>query len=182
MKKFIALMIAIIAASITCFAQDYKVENGNVIVQRIDSIKVSPSEASVLLQGFFANNMNDVNTTGKLANDNQIVVKYLESNLCFHTNGQWHVDAMISINVQIKNGRMRTTLSTYEAINESVTYRHFNYYFKDAYPLNPKHNVWKLGIEKKAAEKAFNELVFRMNDMAQRIVDAVNVTPVLDEW
>lgn len=175
-------MVAVIMASVSCFAQNYKIENGNVVVQRIDSIKVSPSEASVLLQGFFANIMKDVNTTGKLANNNQVVLKYLEKNLCIHTTGQWHVDAMVSIDVQIKNGRMRTTLYTYEAINESTKLSHANYYFTDAYPLNPKHNVWKLGIEKKAAEKAFNELVYRMNNMAQLIVDAVNITPILDEW
>ena len=182
MKKFIILVIAMVIASAISFGQDYKIEGKNVIVQRIDSIKVSPSEASTLLQGFFANIMRDVNTTGKLANDNQVVVKYLERNLCVHTTEQWHVDAMVSINVQLKNGRMRTTLSTYEAINESTKYSHSDYYFVDAYPVSQQHNIWKLGIDKKAAERAFYELIIRMNNMAQEIVDAVNTTPIDDEW
>lgn len=170
MKK--SVIITFFAAiSICSYAADYKVENESVVFSKvIENTGKSVQQSHDILEAYFATIYNDVNSTEKLNKEDHLIYKGLFMRVHVYTMGMWRIDVPHTLDVAIKDNRVRVMVTISDAVNKSETGASASqptYNIANYYPVNPNAKVTV--VFKKDAEAAFNNTRLRIDDLIKDV-------------
>lgn len=179
MKRFFAALM-LCAISITLlYSQEYKVENGNVVMEKVISTEMTIEQAHDALETFFAGVYGDSNRTNKLNSPNHLVYVGLYTNLETFSMGVWRINANHNIDVLFKEGRCKVKVSCDMAEVTSGA-NTINYKFADYVPFTGNYKM-STGAPKASVTKAGTELVKRMTDTMLGIEKTLQQKPAAEE-
>lgn len=120
MRKLFAVLLAGMFG-IMCFAQDYEVVGNSLVFNKvIENTGKTVPEAHDALVAFFATRYGDSNSTQKLDQPDHLIYKGLFTSVNTHTMGMWTEDLSHTIDVSIKENRLRVRVSVDEVISRST--------------------------------------------------------------
>lgn len=153
MKK--TLILSTLAVFGICsYAANYKVENESVVFSKvIENTGKSVQQAHDILEAYFATAYNDVNSTEKLNKEDHLIHKGLFMRVCTYAMGMQRIDVPHTVDVAIKDNRVRVMITVTDAINKSENGSSMSYNIATCYPVNP--NAKATVCLKKDAETAF---------------------------
>lgn len=180
MKKVLIAIIAILS-TLSISAQKYDVEGSSVVFTQIyENTGLTIVEAHNILEVYFATVYNDVNNTCKLNQDNHLIYKgnYSLVEQTFNT----YVRAEHTIDISIKDNRVRVKISADNMIFRGGTRGVYDYMIVDAAPINEGKQPFN--VTKKMALSYFDILCNRVattfegvNKALKQQVDTTN-----DDW
>ena len=137
MKKTIILTICAVI-NVASYAVDYKVENESVVFSKvIENTGKSVQQAHDILEAYFATAYNDVNSTEKLNKEDHLIYKGLFINVCTYLMGMWRIDVPHTVDVAIKENRVRIMITVTDAVNKSEKGGSVSYNIATCHPVNP---------------------------------------------
>ena len=183
MKK-LAFLLALVFLPLGLAAQNYEVKDGSVVFSSVIEGTGSVEELHSALESFFALRFNDVNSTLKLNQPDRLLYKGLFSNCGSFAMGMWTVDAPYSLEVGIKEGRVRVKITLTEAVYRSTggSAVRFDYRVALSPPFTAKCS--NSSVSKKDCAAAFAEMEARCNAWLAD-VDNLLKTPAAsadDDW
>lgn len=179
MKRFYFSAVLLLCA-VALFAQDYKVEGSEVVFTKvIENTGKSVQEAHDALEAFFALRYNDVNSTQKLNQPDHLIYKGLFSDVYTYTMGMWVNDVPHTVDVAIKENRLRIKVTLYEGICRSTqNFNRYTYIIAEASPLG---NINK-NIMKKTAIETFERTCALVEGLMLDIENSLNKTTAEEDW
>lgn len=175
MKKSLLLAASLLCA-IAIYAQEYKLEGSDVIFTKvIDNTGKTVEEAHASLEAFFAMRYNDVNATQKLNQTDHLIYKGLFSNVSSEAMGMWVYDVPHSLEVSIKDNRIRLRVIIDEIIyrGTSSTNRH-TLRMIDFLPTEKK--------QRKIVVETYNNTCARIEALFHDIENSLNKVKVEEDW
>ena len=182
MKKYYFIFIALCACYMA-FAQDYEVENDEVVVKKIIETPLSIEKAHDAVETYFVGAYGDSNHTNKMNNPDHIIYIGEYIDLHRYTMGAWTTDARHNIDVAFKEGRVRVKISC-----STISCRGFapnaqqglSYKIVSAAPFTDNGAI-NSGATKKTAIATFEALVQRMNATLIGIETVLKDSSSIDE-
>lgn len=155
MKKLLFLLL--VALATPAVAQEYTVEDGAVKFTRIyEDTGLDVQECHDRVYYHLAQVFNDSNNTCKMDTADKLLYKGLFTDVTVINMGlgaYWDFDVPFNLTISIKDNRMRVEVSV-RAVEGSQSYD-----LVDAYPLNEDHEYFEVGVNKKQAERIFNDTI-----------------------
>lgn len=182
--KRIILFVASLVLSNLVYAQDnsnYTIKDDAVVVEKVIPFNAPMSDAVLAVRDYFVKQLRDSNQTLKLAGDDVIIVKIVTPILASYNMSMWHTRGELTIEVKFKESRMKANITCAEIHNGNGT-TDYSYRPIDAAPLNPKHDVTKVNIFKKAAIQTFENLVDYMNTVVAELEKVVTNMKEEEDW
>ena len=175
---FTALMLCIVSIAFA-FSQEYRVEEGNVFMEKVIPTEMTIEQAHDALETYFAGAYGDSNSTNKLNTPTHLVYVGLYTDLETFSMGIWRINAKHNIDVQFKEGRCKVKISceVAEVTNGTNT---INYIFADYVPFSENYKM-STGAPKTSVTKAGVELVKRMNVTLSMIENTLQQKPAAEE-
>ena len=179
MKRFFtALMLCFVSISLV-YSQEYKVENGNVFLEKVISTEMTVEQAHDALETFFASAYGDSNRTNKLNAQNHLIYVGIYKDIATFSMGVWHINANHNIDVFFKEGRCKVKISCDVAdVTNGANTIHYN--FADYVPFTDNFKM-STGAPKSTVTSAGNEMVNRMNDTMSGIEKTLQQKPTVEE-
>ncbi len=172
MRKFILLIVIGMTNWSVALAQEYRVEGATVVVEKIiENTGLSIKECHNKLIGYFATVWNNANRTTMLDIDDHLIYKGLLGTTTV-SMGIWKYDVPATIDVAIKDNRVRIQISVSEA-NGHSTQCNNTYLLVSAAPVAEKHSVVKNNITKSAAEKIFENTISDIRGIILGVENAI---------
>ncbi len=179
MKKiFTALMLCFVSITLA-YSQEYKVEDGNVFMEKVISTEMTIEQAHDALETYFAGAYGDSNRTNKLNTSTHLVYVGLYTNLEIFSMGVWRINAKHNIDVLFKEGRCKVKVSC-DVAEVTSGANTINYIFADYVPFSENYKM-STGAPKSSVTKAGIELVKRMNDTMLSIEKTLQQKPASEE-
>lgn len=180
MKKIYFILFFTIC-SVLANAQDYTVEGNSVVYTKvIENTGMSVNEMHSALEAFFATTYNDVNSTEKLNQPDHLIYKGIFGKVAVYTMGMWVTDVHHTVDVALKDGRMRIIISMSEAYAHSSE-ANCTYYLCDTWPIKDQYAGGNAPI-KKPCIAAFEESIRRCAALVESITVALNSKSSNDDW
>ena len=179
MKRFYFLA-ATLLCSLALFSQDYKVEGSEVVFTKvIENTGMSVQEAHDALEAFFALRYNDVNSTQKLNQPDHLIYKGLFGDVYTYTMGMWVNDVPHTVDVAIKDNRLRIKISLYDGVCRSTqNLNRYTYVIAEAAPLGSNNK----NILKKVSTETFERACVHVNALFADIENSLNKTTTEEDW
>ncbi len=176
MKKFLFLA-AMLLCTLALASQEYKVEGADIVfTEIIEDTGKSVHEAHDALEAFFALRYNDVNSTQKLNQPDHLMYKGLFMNVSNDLGGLWVYDIPHTIDVAIKDNRLRIKISISEVVYRGTqTVNRYNLNFTDFLPENNKKN-------KKSVTRVYEATYNRISNLFADIENSLNKTTTKEDW
>ena len=179
MKRFFtALMLCFVSISLV-YSQEYKVENGNVFMEKVILTEMTIEQAHDALETFFAGAYGDSNRTNKLNTPNHLVYVGIYKDIASFSMGVWHINANHNIDVFFKEGRCKVKISC-DVADVTSGANTINYNFADYVPFTESYKM-STGAPKSAVTNAGEELVKRMNNTMVDIEKTLQQKPAAEE-
>ncbi len=181
MKHFIFLTLAIFNSLYLCA---YEVKDNAVVFTKIIEGTGSIEQTHSNLESFFAIKYNDVNSTLKLNQVDKLIYKGIFKELGTYAMGMWTIDANHTIEVAIKENRVRVKIMVSEAVFRSIgnSLTHYEYSVPNSSPFTNKCS--NSSVSKKSCETAFLEIEKRAEalllEITQFLISDNNTFE--DEW
>lgn len=157
MKRILIAIIAMMP-TLSILAQSYNVDGSSVVFTKIyENTNLTISEAHDILEVYFATVYNDVNNTCKLNQKDHLIYKgnYSIVEQAFNT----YVRAEHTIDVSIKDNRVRVKISADNMIYRGGTKGVYDYMIVNAAPINDGKQPFN--VTKKMALSYFEILCSR---------------------
>lgn len=181
MKRLIILAFAIFN-SLCLFA--YELKDDAVVFTKIIEGTGNIEQTHSNLESFFAIKYNDVNSTLKLNQVDKLIYKGIFKDLGSYAMGMWTIDANHTIEVAIKENRVRVKIMVSEAIFRSTgnSLTQYEYSVPNSAPFTKKCS--NSSVSKKSCETAFLEIEKRAEALLSEITKYLlkNNTIVEEEW
>ncbi len=179
MKRFY-FSAALLLCTLALFAQEYKVEGSEVVFTKvIENTGKSVSETHDALEAFFALRYNDVNSTQKLNQRDHLIYKGLFGDVYTYTMGMWVNDVPHTVDVAIKDNRLRIKVTLYEGICRSTqNLNRYTYIIAEASPLGSNNK----NIMKKTAIETFERTCSLVGSLMLDIENSLNKTTTEEDW
>lgn len=171
-------MLCFVSIALVC-SQEYKVEGGNVFMEKVISTEMTIEQAHDALETYFAGAYGDSNRTNKLNTPTHLVYVGLYTNLETFSMGMWRINAKHNIDVLFKDGRCKVKVSC-DAAEVTSGANTINYIFADYVPFTDSYKM-STGAPKSSVAKAGIELVNRMNDTMVNIEKTLQQKPATEE-
>ena len=180
MKKVYFSAALLLFSTLALFSQEYKVEGSEVVFTKvIENTGKSVEEAHDALEAFFALRYNDVNSTQKLNQPDHLIYKGLFGEVYTYTMGMWVNDVPHTVDVAIKDNRLRIKVTLYEGICRSTqNLNRYTYVIADASPLGGKNK----NIMKKTAIETFDRTCALVRALMLDIESSLNKTKTEEDW
>lgn len=177
MKKYYVLLITLCVCCVS-FAQDYEVENGEIVMKKIIETPLSIEKAHDAVETYFANAYGDSNHTNKMNNLGHIIYIGEYTDLHRYTMGAWTTDARHNIDVAFKEGRVRVKISC-----STISCRGFapNAQQGLSYEITSAAPFVDGGVNKKNTIATFDALLKRMHTTMSGIENALKTPSSTDE-
>lgn len=187
MKKIALVTISLILSAFSMKAEIpeglYTIKDGYIVVEKVIPFSITKDQASAAVNSFFVTKLNDSNKSLKNSSENYYVAKIMTPHLAHHSMGAWYTMGELTIDVRLKEDRMKVSVSCGNIINKnSQGTLSRNYSPLDAAPLAEKHDAWRTNIMKKPAEETFENLVLYMASIVEDLHNAVQKAKVEDDW
>lgn len=122
MRKLFAVLLAGVFCTM-CFAQDYEVVGNSLVFTKvIENTGKTVPEAHDALVAFFATRYGDSNSTQKLDKPDHLIYKGVFANVNTHMMGALFEDLSHTLDVSIKENRLRVRVSVDEVICRGTQY------------------------------------------------------------
>lgn len=179
MKRFfVALMLCFVSITLV-YSQEYKVENGNVVMEKVISTEMTIEQAHDALETYFAGTYKDSNRTNKLNSPTHLVYVGIYADLERFSMGVWQINANHNIDVLFKEGRCKVMISC-DIADVTSGANTINYKFAEYVPFTESYKM-STGAPKSSVTKAGIELVKRMNDTMLGIEKTLQQKPTAEE-
>ena len=181
MKKYLFTTILIF---IFFVSYAYEVKDNAVVFTKIIEGTGSIEQTHSNLESFFAIKYNDVNSTLKLNQVDKLIYKGIFKELGTYAMGMWTIDANHTIEVAIKENRVRVKIMVSEAVFRSTgnSLTHYEYSVPNSSPFTNKCS--NSSVSKKSCETAFLEIEKRAEalllEITQFLISDNNTFE--DEW
>ena len=180
MKKVLTAIFTMVL-TFPVLAQDYVVEGTNVVFTKIiEETNLTIADAHNLLESYFAIAYNDVNNTCKLNQENHLIYKgnYSLLEQSFNT----YVRAEHTLDVAIKDNRVRVKISVDNMIFRGGTQGVYDYMIVNAAPINEGRQPFN--VTKKMALGYFEKLCTSVNSTFDGIDKALKkqLDTTDDDW
>ena len=179
MKKFylFAALLLLCAAS---NAQDYKVEGSDVVFTRvIENTGMTVEQAHTALEAFFALRYNDVNSTEKLNQPDHLIYKGLFAGVHSHTMGMWVNDVPHTVDVSIKDNRLRVKITINDCVCRSTqNFNRYTYPIAECSPVGDKNK----NVLKNTAIKTFEATCVRISALFADIENSLHNSSTEEDW
>lgn len=163
MKRLLLVLLCFLGVA-TTYAQDYKVRNNDVMIERIiENTGMSVQQAHDKMMAVLVNVFNDSNKTLRLDQPDHIIYKGIMPDLAYQGMGSFSLLADMYVDVAIKENRMRIQVYANNIFDNG---RNFSYNITELAPINEAHDTWRCPITKKTANTMFNNLVAKMYNLA----------------
>lgn len=178
MKKIFTVLLACALCSL-CFAQDYEVVGNSIVFTKvIENTGKTIPEAHDALVAFFATRYGDSNSTQKLDQPDHLIYKGLFTSVNTHTMGMWTEDLSHTIDVSIKENRLRVRVSVDEVISRCTqNANRVSCPATDCLPEN-KSNV----LIRKTAADVLEAMQTRVRILFADIEDSLNKSTADEDW
>lgn len=181
MKRFY-FSAALLLCAVALFAQDYKIENGAVVFTRVyENTGKTIGEMHKAMEAYFARAYNDVNSTEKLNQQDHFIYKGMFVKTGVYQMGMWTIDVPHTIDVSIKENRMRVqiivTTGIYRSLGSSPNKS--EYQIAAAAPFEVSNNARFL---KKESTHTFEVVQARCNDIFADIENSINNSTTDEDW
>ena len=168
----------------TIFSYAYEVKDDAVVFTKIIEGTGNIEQTHSNLESFFAIKYNDVNSTIKLNQVDKLIYKGIFKDLGSYAMGMWTIDANHTIEVAIKENRVRVKIMVSEAIFRSTgnSLTQYEYSVPNSAPFTKKCS--NSSVSKKSCETAFLEIEKRAEalllEITQFLISDNNTFE--DEW
>ena len=179
MKKSIFILASLMVATFAN-AQEYKVEGSSVVFTKvIENTGLSIKDAHTALEAFFALRYNDVNSTQKLNQEDHLIYKGLFMNVHAYSRGIWVNDVPHTVDVAIKENRVRIKIILDEGICRCTqNLNRYTYLISDSAPIGNNHK----NILKPVAQKTFDGACVRIQSLFADIEKALQTNTLQEDW
>jgi hypothetical protein len=168
----------------TIFSYAYELKGNAVVFTKIIEGTGNVEQTHSNLESFFAIKYNDVNSTIKLNQVDKLIYKGIFKDLGSYAMGMWTIDANHTIEVAIKENRVRVKIMVSEAIFRSTgnSLAQYEYSVPNSAPFTKKCS--NSSVSKKSCETAFLEIEKRAEalllEITQFLISDNNTFE--DEW
>ena len=178
MKRY---LLSVLVAVLSLAASAYEVKDGAVVFSSVVEGTGSVEQAHAALESFFALRYNDVNSTLKLNQPDRLLYKGLFVELGRFAMGMWTIDAPYSIEVNIKDGRVRVMVSVSDAVYRSTGSSpvRYSYSVPGSAPITAKCS--NPSVSKKDCAAAFVEIERRAEALLADVAAALK-SPADEDW
>ena len=179
MKKFItALMLCFVSIALP-YAQEYKVEGGNVFIEKVIPIEMTIEQAHDVLETYFAGAYNNSNYTNKVNTPMHLVYVGIYADIESFSMGQWRIHVNHNIDVFFKEGRCKVKIACAIAdVTNGIN--HIKYNLADYVPFTDDYKM-STGAPKSKVIKVGTEVVRLMDKNMQEIETALKQKPAAEE-
>ncbi len=180
--KRLYFIAATLLCSLAIIAQEYKVEGNEVVFTKvIENTGKSVSETHDALEAFFALRYNDVNSTQRLNQPDHLIYKGIFSELYTYTMGMWVNDVPHTVDVAIKNNRIRIKISVVECVCHSTqNLNKYTYPIAECSPIGNNNN--NRNVLKSTAVKTFEALCQRIDALFADIENSLDKSETEEDW
>lgn len=179
MKRFFAALMLCFVSITFAFSQEYKVEDGNVVMEKVIQTEMTMEQAHDALETFFAAAYGNSNHTNKLNTPNHLVYKGIYKDIASFSMGIWHIHANHNIDVYFKEGRCKVKISC-DVADVTNGQNTINYNFADYVPFSESYKM-STGAPKSSVANAGKEMVKRMNESLLSIEKTLQQKPAAEE-
>lgn len=180
--KRVTFLAALLLSAFALFAQEnYKVENGSVVFTQVyESTGKSVVEMHKNMEAFFARAYNDVNSTEKLNQPDHFIYKGMFAKTGVYQMGMWTIDVPHTIDVAIKDNRMRVQIIVTTGIYRSLgtSPNKSEYIISKAAPFEVSKETKFI---KKESAHTFEVVQQRCNDLFADIETTIKSTNTTEE-
>lgn len=179
MKRFLSCALAL---AVSLIAAAYEVKDGAVVFSSVIEGTGTVEQAHAALESFFALRYNDVNSTQKLNQPDRLIYKGLFSQLGSFAMGMWTIDAPHTVEVNIKDGRVRVRVSVSEAVYRSTggSAVRYTYSVPDSAPITAKCS--NSSVSKKDCAAAFAEIERRAQAILADVERSLKSSSADEDW
>ena len=179
MKKHFFILAALFAVTFAS-AQDYKVEGSSVVFTKvIENTGLSIKDTHTALEAFFALRYNDVNSTQKLNQEDHLIYKGLFMNVHTYALGVWVNDVPHTVDVAIKENRVRIKIVLDEGICRCTqNLNRYTYLISESAPIGNNHK----NILKPVAQKTFDGVCERIRSLFADIEKSLQTNSLQEDW
>lgn len=180
MRKIFVLLFAAFFTSYVN-AQSYVVEGNSVVFTKVlEDTGMSISEMHNSLEAFFAITYNNVNSTEKLNQPDHLIYKGIFADVAFYMMGMWSSDVNHTVDIALKDGRVRIKISLTEVrAHSSSAEAHYN--ICETWPIKDQSAGGNAPI-KKACVSTFEGASNEVNGLFLAIEEALKNTASNDDW
>lgn len=181
MKRFFAALMLCFVSITLVYSQEYKVENGNVFMEKVIPTEMTIEQAHDALETFFASAYGDSNHTNKLNTPTHLVYVGIYKNIASYGTGIWHLHAKHNIDVYFKEGRCKVRISSdVVEMDNTQNPTRYSYNVTDYVPFTEVYKM-STGAPKNTVINAGVELVKRMDDTMVSIEKTLQQKPAAEE-
>lgn len=179
MKKIItALMLCFISVGLAC-SQEYKVEGGNVFMEKVIPTEMTIEQAHDALETYFAGAYKNSNHTNKVNTPTHLVYVGIYADIESFGMGQWRIHVNHNIDVLFKDGRCKVKIAC-DIADVTNGIDHIKYILADYVPFTDEYKM-STGAPKSKVTKVGTEVVRLMDLNMQGIEAALKQKPAAEE-
>lgn len=179
MKKVILLLLLFMPC--IAHAQGFEIKDGAVVMTKIINTELSIEEVHDVAETFFANTYGDSNRTQRVNTPTHLIYSGLFMNVASHVGGLWVLDYKHTIDIAIKDGRVRIQVSCDKAIYRGTqSIQSYEIDIASSYPVaqNAKCAVGSKKLMENALENGCN----RMREVISSFENALKNKVTEEDW